>query len=151
MGELDADFNEGVLRGFLMVDSLWSLVIWLLHGCYGNAGICLCIRHVALFAFIQSKCLTYSLAGCWHSNNFYIITCSNCKIWWRRFFSCFSRSNKQTCREPAWEIPPMTRSCGRAWQGKADQVSRDPLPEHLPRSQNLSVLLFHVSHQHLWH
>ena len=32
--------------------------------------------------------------------------------------------------------------------GKADQVSRDPLPEH-PRNQNLSVLLFHVSHQHL--
>ena len=27
MGELDADFNEGVLRGFLIVDSLWSLVI----------------------------------------------------------------------------------------------------------------------------
>jgi hypothetical protein len=27
MGELDADFNEGALRGFLIVDSLWSLVI----------------------------------------------------------------------------------------------------------------------------
>ena len=107
MGELDADFNEGVLRGFLIVDSLWSLVIWLLHGCYGNAGICLCIRHVALFAFIQSKCLTYSLAGCWHSKNFYVITCSNCKIWWRRFFSCFSRSNKQTKHSPCKELENM--------------------------------------------
>ena len=33
--------------------------------------------------------------------------------------------------------------------GKADQVSRGPLPKHLPQNQNLSVLLYHVSHQHL--
>ena len=43
------------------------------------------------------------------------------------------------CREPAQEIPPMTRSCGETWRGKVSQVWRDPLPEHLPGNQNLSV------------
>ena len=44
------------------------------------------------------------------------------------------------CREPAWEIPPMTRSCGRDLMSKADQDLRDPLDllEHLPPNQNLS-------------
>ena len=38
------------------------------------------------------------------------------------------------CQEPAWEIPPMTRSCGRDLTGKVDQDSRDSLDllEHLP-------------------
>ena len=97
VGELDADLNEGVLRGCLV----------LLHGCYGDAGVCLCVRHVALFAFIQSKCLTYSLAGRWHSKNSDVITCSNCKNWWRRFF--FSASldliNKpNTLPAKSWKI-----------------------------------------------
>ena len=30
------------------------------------------------------------------------------------------------CWEPPWEIPPMTRSCGRAMMSKADHGSRDP-------------------------
>ena len=30
------------------------------------------------------------------------------------------------CREPAWEFPPMTRSCGTALTGKASQGSRAP-------------------------
>ena len=47
--------------------------------------------------------------------------------------------NKENCWEPAREIPPMTRSCGETWRGKASQVSRGPLPEHLPWNQNLSV------------
>ena len=51
----------------------------------------------------------------------------------------YSEMNNQGCREPAWEIPPMTRSCGESWWGKVSQVSRGPLPEHLPRNQNLSV------------
>ena len=46
---------------------------------------------------------------------------------------------KRACREPAREIPPMTRSCGETWRGKASQVSRGPLPEHLPQNQTLSV------------
>ena len=55
------------------------------------------------------------------------------------------------CREGVHEIRLMTRSYWRSWQCKSDEVSRGPLPEHLPPNQNLSVLLFHVSHQHLWH
>ena len=53
------------------------------------------------------------------------------------------------CREPAREIPPMTRSCGRAMTSKADHDSRDPLDllEPLPQNQNLSVLLFCAFHQ----
>ena len=47
--------------------------------------------------------------------------------------------NKENCWEPAREIPPMTRSCGETWRGKASQVSRGPLPEHLPWNQNPSV------------
>ena len=43
------------------------------------------------------------------------------------------------CREPAWEVPPWTGSCGETWRGKASQVSKGPLPEHLPWNQNLSV------------
>ena len=46
------------------------------------------------------------------------------------------------CQEPAWEIPPTTRSCRRDLTGKADQDSTDPLDllEDLPQNQNLSVL-----------
>ena len=57
------------------------------------------------------------------------------------------------CWKPAWEFPPMTRSCGRALTGKVSQDSRAPLdlPEHLPQNQNLSVLLFYDFHQLLWH
>ena len=38
------------------------------------------------------------------------------------------------CREPAWEIPPMTRSYGGDLTGKADQDSRGSLDllEHVP-------------------
>ena len=55
----------------------------------------------------------------------------------------------EMCREPAREIPPMTRSCGRDLTGKANQDLRDPLDllEHLPQNQNLSVLLFYDFHQ----
>ena len=62
-------------------------------------------------------------------------------------------SSSVICREPAWEFPPITRSCGRALMGKASQGSRVPLdlPEHLPQNQNLSVLLFYDFHQLLWH
>ena len=44
------------------------------------------------------------------------------------------------CWEPPWEIPPMTRSCGRAMTSKANHGSRDPLDllEHLPPNKNLS-------------
>ena len=44
------------------------------------------------------------------------------------------------CREPAWESPPMTRSCGRVLVGKGSQNSRGAplgLPERLPPNQNL--------------
>jgi len=39
------------------------------------------------------------------------------------------------------------------WQAKADQASRDPLNllQHLPQTQNLSVLLFFAFHQLFWH
>ena len=62
-------------------------------------------------------------------------------------------SSSVICREPAWEFPPITRSCGRALMGKASQGSRVPLdlPEHLPQNQNLSVLLFYDFYQLLWH
>ena len=53
------------------------------------------------------------------------------------------------CREPPQEIPPLTRSCGRAMTSKADHGSRGLLNllEHLPQNQNLSVLLFCNFHQ----
>ena len=56
---------------------------------------------------------------------------------------------RDLCWEPAQEIPPMTRSCGRDLMSKADQDSRDPLDllKHLPQNQNLSVLLFCAFHQ----
>ena len=53
-------------------------------------------------------------------------------------------------REPAWESPPMTRSCGRVLVGKTRQNLRGAplgLPEHLPQNQSLSVLLLHDFHQ----
>ena len=53
--------------------------------------------------------------------------------------SVYSNTKKGECQrmfcwEPAWEIPPMTRSCGRDLTSKVDQDSRDPLDllEHLP-------------------
>ena len=49
------------------------------------------------------------------------------------------KKKNRRCREPAPEIPPMTRSCIETWWGKASQVSGGPLPEHLPRNQNLSI------------
>ena len=57
------------------------------------------------------------------------------------------------CREPPREIPPMTRSCGRAMTSKADHGSRDSLDllEHLPQNQNLSGLLFCACHQLFYH
>ena len=57
--------------------------------------------------------------------------------------------NDPICWEPAREIPPMTRSCGRDLTSKVDQDSRDPLDllEHLPQNRNLSVLLFCAFHQ----
>ena len=59
------------------------------------------------------------------------------------------------CREPAQEIPPMTRSYGGDLTGKADQDLRDSLDllEHLPWNQSLSVycLLYYAFHQLFWH
>ena len=41
---------------------------------------------------------------------------------------------QQYCREPAREIPPMTRSCGEAWWARRVRLQGFPLgfPEHLP-------------------
>ena len=38
-------------------------------------------------------------------------------------------------------IPPMTRSCGRTWWARQIRTQRDPLDllEHLPQNQNLSL------------
>ena len=55
------------------------------------------------------------------------------------FLNYDSHLSQRRCREPAREIPPMTRSCGETWRGKVSQVSRGPLPEYLTRNQNLSV------------
>ena len=43
-------------------------------------------------------------------------------------------SKLHICREPAWEIPPMTRSCGEAWWARlvSPQGFRLDFPEHLP-------------------
>ena len=59
---------------------------------------------------------------------------------------CESQVGLRKCREPAREIPPMTRSSGRDLTRKVDQDLRDPMDllEHLPQNQNLSVLLFYV-------
>ena len=52
------------------------------------------------------------------------------------------------CQEPAREIPPMTRSCGRELLSKASGLKGLPkLLEHLPQNQNLSVLIFCAFHQ----
>ena len=36
------------------------------------------------------------------------------------------QSHLDSCREPAWGIPPVTRSCGRDLMGKASQISGFP-------------------------
>ena len=49
------------------------------------------------------------------------------------------------CREPAREIPPMTRSCGEAWWARWVRPQGFPLdfPEHLPpKNQSLPALLY---------
>ena len=52
------------------------------------------------------------------------------------------------CREPAREIPPMTRSCGRDLIIKASGLDGPPGPvQASTQNQNLSVLLFYVFHQ----
>ena len=40
------------------------------------------------------------------------------------------------CREPAWGIPPMTRSCGKSSDGKANQTSG------FPNKKNKNLLAF---------
>ena len=37
-----------------------------------------------------------------------------------------SEASHPHCREPAWGIPPVTRSCGRGLMGKANQASGFP-------------------------
>ena len=61
------------------------------------------------------------------------------KVWMKPSEHYSGEWGRHLCWEPAWEIPPMTRSCRETWQGKASQVLRGPLPEHLPQNQNLSV------------
>ena len=58
-----------------------------------------------------------------------------------------------TCREPAWEFPPMTKVMWRGLICKGESGLKGPLDlsEHLPQNQNLSVLLFYDFHQLLWH
>ena len=58
-----------------------------------------------------------------------------------------------TCREPAWEFPPMTKVMWRGLTCKGESGLKGPLDlsEHLPQNQNLSVLLFYDFHQLLWH
>ena len=53
---------------------------------------------------------------------------------------------KSWCREPAWEIPPMTRSCGGDLTGKADQDSRDSLDllEHLPKTKICLSTVYYI-------
>ena len=62
-------------------------------------------------------------------------------LWYIYTVECYPAVIRNAfCREPAWEIPPMTRPCGRDLTSKADQDLRDPLDllEHLPQNQNLS-------------
>ena len=54
-----------------------------------------------------------------------------------------------TCREPAWEFPPMTKVMWRGLTCKGESGLEGPLDllEHLPQNQNLSVLLLYNFHQ----
>ena len=54
-------------------------------------------------------------------------------------------------RGTPWIDPTHDKVMQRDLMGKVDQDLRDPLDllEHLPQNQNLSVLLYHASHQHL--
>ena len=48
------------------------------------------------------------------------------------------------CREPAWGIPPMTRSCGRALMARLLRPQVFPLefPDHSPPPQNKNLPAF---------
>ena len=50
------------------------------------------------------------------------------------------------CREPAREIPPMTRSCRGDLTGKPDQDSRDSLDllEHLPQTKICLSTVYYI-------
>ena len=50
------------------------------------------------------------------------------------------------CREPAREIPPMTRSCGGDLTSKADQDSKDSLDllEHLPQAKICLSTVYYI-------
>ena len=52
----------------------------------------------------------------------------------------------EECREPAGEIPPMTRSCRGDLTGKADQDSRDSLDllEHLPQTKICLSTVYYI-------
>ena len=55
---------------------------------------------------------------------------------------------RDLCWEPAQEIPPMTRSCGRDLISKASGLEGHlDLLKHLPQNQNLSALLYYAFHQ----
>ena len=53
---------------------------------------------------------------------------------------------KSWCQEPAWEIPPMTRSCGGDLTGKVDQDSRDSLDllDHLPQTKICLSTVYYI-------
>ena len=50
------------------------------------------------------------------------------------------------CREPAREIPPMTRSCRGDLTGKVDQDTRDSLDllEHLPQTKICLSTVYYI-------
>ena len=54
-------------------------------------------------------------------------------------------------RGTPWIYPTHGKVKWKDLTGKTDQDTKDPLAmlKHLPQNQKLSVLLFHVFHQHL--
>ena len=107
-------FPENIRRVGKQVDSyFWG------GGCSGNSrgnpwSLIMSLRFVRLPSTWPCHRRDFS---CWPPTQVFHIT--------GRFFTSWARKSKE-CREPVWGIPPVTRSCGKSSDGKANQTSGFP-------------------------
>ena len=61
------------------------------------------------------------------------------KVWMKPSEHYSGEWGRHLCWEPAWEIPPMTRSCGETWRARWVRSQGVLYLSILPPNQNLSV------------
>ena len=96
----------------------------------GNPLQCSCLENprgrgawwAAVYGVAQSQTWLKQLSSSKQDNNY----CSWFLEEVRKQMGSWSVSDNDSCREPAWGIPPVTRSCGRGLMGKVSQASGFP-------------------------